>query len=77
MMLAIPLKSWILKDKTADIKLLLWRQDQEDKSVEDENDTTIVTTDYVYLIQLLHQSFDTLKRDNTELLKTLNKLVEN
>ena len=69
-------RSWILKSGDSNLTFLIWQQDSEDKSVEDENDTTVVSTDYVTLTRLSKQSFDTLSNDSEKLIKKFEKLIK-
>ena len=65
-------KTWILDDN----KFLLMQRDFEDKSVENEKDTTTTITEYLYLIEFNNQRFDTLNKDTSRLLKKYRKILE-
>jgi hypothetical protein len=56
------------------VNYLVWQQDSEDMSVENENDTTIRTSDYLHLLAFDKSTFDTLSSNTDELLKMYNRL---
>ncbi|MBL0742745.1 hypothetical protein [Chryseolinea lacunae] len=60
-------RTWIFNTKSKP-QFLIWVHDADDRSVEDENDTTVVTTDYTCLIAWNGHNFDTLGVNKREYL---------
>jgi hypothetical protein len=53
---------------------LIWQHDSEDMSVQNENDTTIRTVDYLHLLTFDNEKFDTLNSDTGQLLRTYKQM---
>lgn len=65
--------SFILKGNEK-VNYLVWRHEGEDMSVEDENDTTIQTWDYLHLLTFKRGTFDTLDSDMDRLMEAYTRL---
>ena len=65
--------SLIFKDGIR-LNYLIWQQDSEDMSVENENDTTIRTSDYLHLLTFDKKTFDTLNNNTDELQRMYKQL---
>ena len=68
--------SWIFKNESSKYKSLMWYQEGHDNSVDDENDTTIQTSNYYYLFDISKLKVDTISKDKEELTKNFGILLK-
>ncbi|WP_207422620.1 hypothetical protein [Desertivirga brevis] len=66
--------TWLFKDKNKGYKAFSWYTESHDNSLDDENDTTVDTSNFYYLIDLSKPNLDTLSTDEARLLKRFGSL---
>ncbi len=69
--------SWLYRDQKMNLNAYLWEQDTNDHRVQDETDTTVVTNNHYYVLDLSKPKYDTINKNAGVLLKTFQAVVRN
>jgi hypothetical protein len=74
---AVNKQSWLYRDNKMNLQAYMWIQESYDHSVENENDTTVETNNYHYVLDLSKPQYDTINRNAGALLKTFQAVNRN